>query len=118
VAPKTIRYIKLGAGGSFARSSLDNGKLQLGYHEVPHDLCAAGDWERVLGYFAGIRKSAGKAKDSMREVQDFYVLGPDCLWITFVDGCLWWGFAAPEVTWLGTRDNLSASRSQDDRRLA
>ncbi len=63
IAPTTVRYIKLGAGGSFARSSLDSGELQLGYHEVPHDLCAAGDWDGVLRYFAGIRRSTGKAKD-------------------------------------------------------
>ena len=110
IAPTTVRYIKLGAGGSFARSSLDNGELQLGYHEVPHDLCAAGDWDSVLRHFTGIRRTAGKAKDSMREVQDFYVLGSDCLWITFADGLLWWGFAEPEVTWLGTDHNQSASR--------
>lgn len=110
IAPVTVRYIKLGAGGSFSRSSLEQGELQLGYHEVPHDLCAAGDWNGVLGYFAGIRKTAGKAKDSTREVQDFYTLGSNCLWITFADGFLWWGFAEPEVTWLGTQDNQSASR--------
>ncbi len=110
IAPAAIRYIKLGAGGSFARSSLENGELQLGYHEVPHDLCAAGDWNGVLAFFAGIRKTAGKAKDSTREVQDFYALGSDCLWITFADGCLWWGFAEPDVTWLATDSNQTASR--------
>ncbi len=110
IAPKTVRYIKLGAGGSFARASLDNGELQLGYHEVPHDLCAAGDWAGVLRHFNTIRRSTGKAKDSTREVQDFYTLGSDCLWITFADGLLWWGFADPEVTWLGTDHNRSASR--------
>jgi hypothetical protein len=112
ISPTTVRYIKLGAGGSFARSSLDQGELQLGYHEVPHDLCAAGDWDGVLTYFAGIRRTAGKAKDSMREVQDFYTLGSDCLWITFADGLLWWGFAEAGVTWLGTDHNRSASRTR------
>lgn len=112
VTPKTVRYIKLGAGGSFARSAIDRGELQLGYHEVPHELCAAGDWDGVFKYFAGIRRNAGKAKDSMREVQDFYALGSDCLWITFADGLLWWGFAEPGVTWLGTNNNLSASRTR------
>ncbi len=110
IAPSTIRYIKLGAGGSFARLSLDKGELQLGYNEVPHDLCVAGDWDGLLAFFSSVRKSAGKAKDSVREVQDFYTLGADCLWITFVDGLLWWGFAEPEVTWLGTDTNQSVSR--------
>lgn len=112
ITPKIVRYIKLGAGGSFARSSLEQGELQLGYHEVPHDRCAAADWDAVLSYFIGIRRSIGKARDSMREVQDFYTLGSDCLWITFADGLLWWGFAEPGVTWLGTADNQSASRTR------
>ena len=51
IAPGAIRYIKLGAGGAFARSSLDNGELQLGYHEVPHDVCVAGDWDGILARF-------------------------------------------------------------------
>lgn len=110
IAPSTIRYIKLGAGGSFARASLERNELQLGYHEVPHELCAVGDWDGVLAFFGGIRKTAGKANDSMREVQDFYTLGPDCLWITFADGLLWWGFAGPEVTWLAPDNTQSASR--------
>ncbi len=112
IAPKTIRYIKLGAGGTFARSSLDRGELQLGYHEVPHDLCVAGNWDAVLEHFAGIRKTVGKARDSLREVQDFYTLGPDCLWITFADGFLWWTFAAQDVSWLEPDNNLTASRSR------
>lgn len=97
LSPSTVRYIKLGAGGAFARASLDRGELQLGYHEVPHELCAVGDWDGVLAFFGGIRKTAGKAKDSMREVQDFYTLGPDCLWITFADGLLWWGFGVTRL---------------------
>jgi hypothetical protein len=112
IAPTAIRHIKLGAGGSFARSCLDQGELQLGYHEVPHDLCAAGDWDGVLAYFQTMRRTTGKARDSMREVHDFYTLGPDCLWITFAHGFLWWAFTEPGVTWLGTPNSLTASRTR------
>lgn len=59
-----------------------------------------------------LRRTAGKAKDSMREVQDFYTLDPECLWITFADGYLWWGFAAPEVTMLDVSDPPGASRAR------
>ena len=110
IAPSTIRYIKLGAGGRFAASSLEKGELQLGYHEVPHDLCVADDWDGVFAYFSKIRKNTGKARDSTREVQDFYALGSDCLWITFADGFLWWAFAEPAVTWLQSEDGAIASR--------
>lgn len=110
VTATTIRYIKLGAGGVFARACLDRGEIQLGYHEVPHDLCAAGDWDGVLGHFVVTRRTIGKAKDSTREVQDFYTLDRDSLWITFADGFLWWAFAEPEVTWLSPRETPGASR--------
>ena len=111
IAPDAIRYVKLGAGGAFARSSLHNGELQLGYHEVPHDVCGAGDWAGILAHFQDIRRTIGKARDSTREVQDFYTLGQDCLWITFTDGYLWWAFAEPEVSML-CRDATSASRAR------
>jgi len=100
IKPAHIRYIKLGVGGAFARASIDRGELHLGYGEIPHDPCASGDWDQVLTIFQGLRRSVGKAKDSMREVHDFYTLGSDCLWITFSDGHLWWGFAEPVVRML------------------
>ncbi len=33
----------------------------------------------------------------LRELRDFHTLGPDCMWITFARGHLWWGFAEPDV---------------------
>ncbi len=112
IAASTIRYIKLGAGGSYSRASIEQGELQLGYHDVPHALCISGDWTGVFDYFGSIRKTSGKAKDSLREVHDFYTLGSDCLWITFADGLLWWGFAEPEVALLENVSNLTASRAR------
>lgn len=41
-----------------------------------------------------------KAKSFRREVQDFYTLGADCLWVTIGQGRLWWAFAEPQVTML------------------
>ena len=53
-----------------------------------------------------------QGQNSTREVQDFYTLGPDCLWITFVDGYLWWGFAEPEVRLLEASAPPNASRAR------
>lgn len=112
IAPETVRYIKLGPGGAFVRDSLQRGELRLGYHEIPHDLCARGDWQSVLALLRSLRRNAGKAKDSIREVQDFYTLGVDCLWITFADGLLWWGFAESEVVVLNNSSPPAASRAR------
>jgi hypothetical protein len=100
-APKTIRYIKLGQGGKWARRSLEHGEIHFGYSAVPHDLCLSGDWDGVVRHLEGEGRTAGKAKDMTREIRDFYTLGSDCLWITLADGHLWWAFAEPEVVWLG-----------------
>ncbi len=102
IDPNEVRYIKLGAGGAWARSCLDRGEMQFGYATVPHEACLAGDWERVAQVLIEVEgRSLGKARDGVREIRDFYTLGADCLWITFADRHLWWAFAEPAVAWLG-----------------
>ena len=102
IDPSIIRYIKLGAGGGWARACLDQGEVHFGYAAVPHEMCLAGDWESVTEVLMENEgRSLSKARDGVREIRDFYTLGADCLWVTFADGHLWWAFAEPEVTWLG-----------------
>lgn len=102
IAFQEIRYIKLGPGGRWERACLDQGELHFGYAAVPHELCAAGDWEGVVRRLVETEgKVLAKARDARREIRDFYTLGPDCLWITFAHGHLWWTYAEPEVQWLG-----------------
>lgn len=98
-APSRVRYIKLGAEGASAPDCFAAGQLALGFPDIPHALCQAGDWEGVRARFIAAGKTAPKASDHTRELRDFYTLGADALWITFADGRLWWAFAAPEVTW-------------------
>lgn len=112
IAPTEIRYIKLGAGGVFAPVCLERGEIHLSYREVPHDLCLAGDWDRVVHWFVQDGRNIGKARDAMREIRDFYTLGTDCLWITFADGYLWWAFSEPQIIWRGTDNPLFGPRSR------
>ena len=51
-----------------------------------------------------------RSKAATREIRDFYTLGPDCLWITFADGHLWWAFAETEVVWLGPEEDSRGAR--------
>ena len=98
--PSHVRYIKLGQKDAWAVASLDGGTLQMGHAAIPHELCQRGAWAEVTAGFeaAGL----GGAKTSFtRELRDFYTLGPECLWVTFARGYLWWAFAEPDVTWLG-----------------
>jgi len=102
ISPETCRYIKLGAGGNWARWAFEQNQIPFGYRTIPHELCVTGKWDAVTKFLieAGERKPS-KAKDGTREIRDFYTLGEECLWITIADGHLWWIFSSPGVTWLG-----------------
>ncbi|NKB37981.1 MAG: hypothetical protein GKR93_12595 [Gammaproteobacteria bacterium] len=101
ISPKETRYIKLGAGGTWARWAIEHNEIPFGYRLVPHQLCLSSDWEAVRQYLidSGERKP-NKATDGLREVRDFYTLGEKCLWVTIADDQLWWAFAHSEVTWI------------------
>ena len=43
---KKALYIKLGEGGSWERECFENGYLKLGYHDVSHEDCSKGNWDR------------------------------------------------------------------------
>lgn len=98
IEPMTVRYIKLGQGGRWARLCFETGEMHFGAPHEPHDLCLQGDWDGArqvlieqLGYTPSV------ATDAIREMRDFYTQGEDCLWITFADGHLWWAFTASEA---------------------
>lgn len=109
IAPAAVRYIKLGPGNAWAAESLKDGRLAFGHHGVPHVAAAAGDWDRVRAVLSG-KVSDRKASDFLREVRDFYTLGPDCLWITFHAGRMWWAFAEPEVVPMDAPSDVIGSR--------
>jgi hypothetical protein len=91
VRPTHVRYIKLGAGGRWAKHCLDHEEIQFGEVNEPHELCLAGDWEGARKYMIEVLgKAPGPASDAVREMRDFYDLPADTLWITFFGGSLWW----------------------------
>lgn len=96
ITPTTVRYIKLGEGGTWARQAIEEGYLAFGYHSIPHEVCENKDWDEVRRLLSG-RKSEGATTAGVNEVASFYQLGDDCLWITIADGYLWWAFAEPTV---------------------
>ena len=112
IAPKEVRYIKLGQAGRWADISLGTGELHFGYRTIQHELCLRGDWDGVIAALMREGRSLSKARDGMREVRDFYTLGADCLWITFADRHLWWAFAEPEVTWLDLEEEGQGARKR------
>ena len=102
IAPKDIRYIKLGEGGHWADSCIERGEVPFDYHLIPHDVCVRRDWRAVGAYLHETYGLDGRElTNAVREIRDFYTLGADCLWITFARGYLWWTFAQPEIEWVG-----------------
>jgi hypothetical protein len=110
IVANEVRYIKLGAGGAWAAISIERGEMHFGYRTIPHELCAAGDWDAVIRQLTKEGRKPGKAKDAAREIRDFYTLGTDALWITFADGHLWWAFSDPVITWLGADEDGRGAR--------
>ncbi|WDF73931.1 restriction endonuclease [Novosphingobium sp. KACC 22771] len=101
IAPGDVRYIKLGVGGGWARQAFENGWLAFGYHSIPDAVAAEGDWN-IVAHLLRHRPTASAISTGVGEVEAFYGMGADCLWITLADGHLWWTFADPEIVWLGT----------------
>lgn len=113
VAPKHVRYIKLGPGGRWANEAFEQGELPVGYPTVPHEPCQAGDWDQVsrcLIETDGL--SPGKARDGARGIRDFYTVGADCLWVTFAHSRLWRAFAEPEVRYLSPETEGGHNRTR------
>jgi hypothetical protein len=111
IQPKSIRYIKLGDGGRWAKDALSEGVLSFGYHSIPHEMCERKVWNEVR-HLLSKRKSEGAQTAGVTEVTTFYEMGDDCLWITFAEGHLYWAFAHSKVepSGDGTTDKPSRKR--------
>ena len=109
IRPREVRYIKVGSGGRWAKEAIEQGYVAFGYSRIPHEICAAGDWDAVRDLLAH-RKSEGAKTAGVNEVAAFYELGEDCLWVTFAEGHLWGCFAKPEVIPIENGDGDSPAR--------
>lgn len=96
-----VFYIKLGSGGRFEEECLtkEPNTIKLSYHEVSHDLCINGKWDRVHEFFTKELKTAlNSATSHTNQIQRFYEANEAVLWITFHADRLWWCFSKPEIT--------------------
>lgn len=91
------RYIKLGPGGAWEASSLGAGRIDWGMPTNPHSAANTADWVAARQFYIDCGTAPGAATGFTRELREFYTLDPDCLWITFARGHLWWAFAARTV---------------------
>jgi hypothetical protein len=110
VAPSTLHYIKLGAGGRWETSALERDRLEWGLPSDPHEPALAEDWYAVSRAY--IENGAGKATATgyTNEARAFYTGDSEAVWITFARGRMWWAMAGPEVHWSGGDGGQEATR--------
>ena len=102
IAPKTIRFIKLGEGGEWEQSCIQENTIRLGYKSPHHHISLAGDWNVVREFWLKVRNgNEGAATRDINQIRDFYELAESDIWITFYKRKLYWCHAAHEVIELG-----------------
>jgi Restriction endonuclease len=100
ISPSDIRYIKLGKGGVYEEQCLAKGILRLGFHFTPHEAALANDIETMRAAALDHRGNVQTSSSDARQVADFYALSANTLWITFINGRLYWCFADETVEWI------------------
>jgi hypothetical protein len=112
ISAAAVRFIKMGRAGRFEKSALKDSNLYLGYHKVPDEACRTGDWDAVYQHFLDDGHKPHIARTHARQVEAFYQEPESCLWITFIDGDMWWTFAKSGVTMCIEKDWEKLSREQ------
>lgn len=94
-----IRYIKLGDGGKWESSCIEEDQtIRLGYESPYHKESLAGDWDAVHAFWLSRRNGKkGSATKDLNQIRDFYELEETDLWITFYKRKLYWCHAHKEV---------------------
>jgi hypothetical protein len=102
ISPTNVLFIKLGEGGSFEKSCIEEDQtLRLDYRGVDHDLCVRGDWSAVRRYFIEKEnRTEAVATSHTNQIRYFHEAGEETLWLTFFSNRLWWCFSRPEITYL------------------
>ncbi len=98
IDPKRIRFIKLGEGGEWEQSCIQENTIRLGYDSPHHQDSLTGNWDEVRKYWLGVRAgNEGAATRDINQIRDFYELDESDVWITFYKKKLYWCRADRDV---------------------
>src|SRR6267142_6088985 len=79
-----VRFIKLGDGGAWEKSCIEDNTLRLGYESPFHDDALRGHWNTVKEFWLNYRKGKTRvASSDVNQIRDFYELPDTAVWITF-----------------------------------
>lgn len=94
ITPARVRYIKLGEKGGWERECRERAIVRIGFGTGKRDLfelCRKASWSAVTEAFAAKGKDKGTATRFTNELRLFFEDDGSTLWITLMDGCLYWG---------------------------
>ena len=114
IAPKNVRYIKLGRHGSWEKECLETGIIRLGFGtEQPHRFRfgQSGDWDKLKKSFLDEKNALKEAARFTREVRLFFEDDGSTLWITFHGEQLFWAFLDPKNPPKKHRDGVGVWRN-------
>lgn len=107
IPPNMIRFIKLGEGGEWEQSCIQENTIRLGYHSPHHRDSLAGNWNTVREFWLKVRNgNEGAATRDVNQIRDFYELKESDIWITFYKRKLYWCHAAREVIELEDKSRI------------
>lgn len=93
IAPRRVRYIKLGDGGRWEKTCLERSLLYIGFgtHEPERfRLCASGRWDDLERSLLAENPNKGRATNVKHQLEIFFEDDGTILWITFHAGRLYW----------------------------
>lgn len=108
INPSAAYYIKLGSGGSYEHQCIErDGTLWVGFNDVPHELCVAGEWEQVKALVQRLYNwPSNTAALKANQLRTFCEADETVLWITFYRHKLWWCFGRLGVTILPDKSKV------------
>ena len=114
IAPKAVRYVKLGEGGAWEKDCFTRGVLRMGFgsdHDQGFALCEAKDWSGFASMWRQQGRTPGVATRFANEMRLFAEDDGSTLWITLSGQRLLWGMLVPGGRLTRTYDGDSTYRS-------
>jgi hypothetical protein len=87
---KNAYYIKLGRGGGWEESSIQENKIRIGWKEWPLEEINRGEWEKLKKEYQRGRKSKGASTTDLNALKIIVKSTSADVWVTFHKSQLWW----------------------------
>lgn len=114
-----VRFIKLGNGGDWERSCIENDNtIRLGYESPYHEESVSGNWDPVREFWLKARNGNQRvATNDVTQIKDFYERSESDIWVTFHKRKMYWCHAQKDVQQLQdgsrVRNVIGKWRSED-----